>query len=181
MTSYMNSKMATKKSKAVIKRLRHDDKACRDHDTSFVPTSDILRQFRLTKAMLDELVFPKNDKQRMVYSDNHNWIRATYGHSVSIRVPKIGRPIQYPEGLNYFAHGIKTRDAASVLKNGLNPTRSPYIDFIDSPDYARPGADLLVHIDVRRFLQAGFRLYKIGPNVYATDSRVPPEFITYIE
>ena len=177
----MSTKMTTKKSKAVVKRLRHDVNAWRDDDTSFVPTSEILRYFRLTKSMLDELVFPRNGKQRLVYSDNHNWIRATYGHSVDIRVPKIGRPIHYPEGLTYFVHGIKARDADSVLKYGLNPTRCPYIDFTDSPDYVRAGADLLVHIDVRRFLQAGFRLFKIGPKVYATDSRVPPEFITDIE
>ncbi|XP_033731162.1 probable RNA 2'-phosphotransferase [Pecten maximus] len=181
MTSRPSRKMTTKKSKAVVKSLRHDRDAWRDRDTSFVPTSHILRHFRLTKAKLDELVFPANDRQRMVYSDNHNWIRATYGHSVNIRVSEIGRQIRNQEGLTYFVHGIKARDTDSVLKYGLDHTRCPYIEFTDSPDYVRAGAELLVHIDVRGFLRAGFRLYKIGPHVYATDCRVPPEFIKDIE
>ncbi|XP_060076135.1 probable RNA 2'-phosphotransferase [Ylistrum balloti] len=178
MDSRLSRKMSTKKSKAVVKRLRHDRNAWRDDETAFVPTSHILRHFRLSKAMLDELVFPTNDKQRLVYSDNHKWIRASYGHSVNIRLPKIGIPVRSGENLTFFVHGMKARDIESVLRYGLDRNRCPYVDFTDCPNYVRAGAEVLVHIDVRRFLNAGFRLYNIGPHVFATEFTVPPEFIS---
>lgn len=181
MTSRLRRKMLTRKSKAVIKRLRHERDAWRDEETGFIPTDKVLRHFRLTKAMLDELVFRAFDKKRMVYSDKHNWIRASYGHTVNIRVQKMGIPVRHAESFTTFVHGIKTKDIDSVLKYGLSSKRCPYVDFTDSPDYVRAGAEVLVHIDVRRFLEAGFRLYKIGPHVYATESAVPPEFISHIE
>ncbi len=123
-------------------------------------------------------------KGRFQLRDNGRFIRASYGHSVSIRLGH--RELSLDEVPPVLYHGTIAQRVPSILREGLKPMKRIAVHLTHSIEDAidtakRHGRDVVVLlIDTRCLYRKGYRVSKAGKTVYLVEY-VPPDCIKILE
>lgn len=124
-------------------------------------------------------VIESGTKNRFTISDDGQYIRAGYGHSIPVDLSlKSKRP---PEVLY---HGTAQKNRKSIQKQGLHSGKRKYVHLSANSDEAvfvgqRHGRPLVLKIDAQSMHQAGYDFYQSEsePGIWLT-KKVLPEYIT---
>lgn len=99
-------------------------------------------------------------------------VRANQGHTFKLNEEELFTRIQSPEELNACIHGTYSKFLPSILKSGLSIMKRTHVHFTPSAvvtSEARSGfrgtCDILIHLDVRRALAEGLKLFRSENNV----------------
>jgi putative RNA 2'-phosphotransferase len=178
--------MTTKKLTAISKFLsfvlRHDPghaKLVLDA-AGWTPIEDLLARCAaaghpITRAELEEVV-ATSDKKRFAISDDGLRIRASQGHSVAV---DLALPVAAPPEVLY--HGTATRFRASIEREGLRRGTRHHVHLTRELATARAvgsryGVPVILRVDARAMVQAGFDFRCSDNGVWLVDS-VPPQFL----
>jgi putative RNA 2'-phosphotransferase len=133
----------------------------------------------LTRQELAELV-RTNDKQRFAWDEGMDRVRANQGHSFSV---DLGLAAAVPPDVLY--HGTPVRNAASILRDGLNKQARHAVHL--SPDVAtahrvgaRRGRHVVLAIRAASMHAAGHGFVVSENGVWLTET-VPPRFIFVLD
>ena len=149
----------------IVKYLRHSENAPRD-SFGFVFVSFLLSHFRISREKLDEIVDSAR-KTHLKFSPDLELIRAICGHTTSdVSLQDLASE---PIDINSDRLDFGTmRDAIdSIYKNGLNKMSRNYVHFTSSMSNIRTGSEVLIHLDVRKYLRGGNKLYRLSNGVIA--------------
>lgn len=127
---------------------------------------------------LIQRVMENGEKQRFKLSEDGNYIRAGYGHSIDVDLNLDPIP---PPGVLY--HGTAKRNVDSILSEGLNPGSRNLVHLSDNERDAmnvgsRHGSPQLLTILSEKMYEAGFPFYQSDsePGIWLVEE-VPPRFI----
>ena len=104
-------------------------------------------------------------------------IRATYGHSVDVRLESETGDV--PDRL---FHGTAPENVKAILREGLKPMERQEVHLSATPETAREVGrrhatdPILFEIDAAVMVADGHRISERGPETYAADA-VPPEYL----
>ncbi|XAH25412.1 RNA 2'-phosphotransferase [Xylophilus sp. GW821-FHT01B05] len=131
----------------------------------------------LNRESLSQIV-ASSDKQRFVFSDDRERIRANQGHSVEI---DLGLPPQEPP--NQLFHGTAFRFLELIRSNGLQPMERQHVHL--SPDEQtaesvgrRHGKPCVLLVNAKAMHLSGQLFFLSNNGVWLT-AAVPPEFIGF--
>lgn len=162
----------------------------------FVKVSDLARlnRFRgLTAADVKKIAADDNkDRFKWEIQDGEMVVRANQGHTFQLVEDEIFTRIQRPEELNACIHGTYNTHLNSIMKSGLCRMQRTHIHFTPSPvvtQEARSGfrgtCDILIHLDVRKALMGGLKLFRSDNNVILCPGNetgyIPSEFFAKVE
>ncbi|MDR8393965.1 RNA 2'-phosphotransferase [Aliifodinibius sp. S!AR15-10] len=123
-------------------------------------------------------IIAQSDKQRFRLSDDGNYIRAGYGHSIDVDLDL--DPIRPPDVLY---HGTAKKNLDSILAKGLHPGSRNLVhlsaNISDAMEVgSRHGRPYLLTIASLKMYNAGHPFYQSDsePNIWLVES-VPPPFI----
>jgi len=121
-----------------------------------------------------EVVY-QGDRERFEIKGDR--IRATYGHSLPVRI--CYEPTPPPKIL---FHATRRRAYPSILERGLLPMGRQYVHLSTSEELAlrigkrKDNRPILLQIHAQRAWQEGIRFFRASPLIYLADE-VPPQFI----
>ena len=133
----------------------------------------VTREHVIAVALLDP-------KGRFQLSSDMSRIRASYGHSVGVRLGY--RPLGPGELPERLYHGTVRRNLPSIMRSGILPMRRLAVHLTDSVETAvevgrRHGGDVVVLVvDPRCLHERGIPVYRASRVIYLAE-RVPPECI----
>ncbi len=146
-------------------------------DISELLTGAELSGFKIT---LDELrtVVRQSNKQRFSFSDDGLWIRANYGHSITVDLsysPAVPPDVLY--------HGTALRNLKAIRSNGLTKGNRQYVHL--SPDFdtamgigQRHGKPIVLKVQSGRMHSDGHEFYLSSSGIWLTDC-VPPQYLVF--
>lgn len=112
------------------------------------------------------------------YQIDGGMIRATYGHTIDIRLDDL--PIAE---IDDFYYPVTEEEIDIILEGGLNPIDRKSVHLSGSIEKAieagkvRTEIPLLLHIDGRKAREDGIQIYKAGKDVYITE-RIDAKYIS---
>lgn len=178
----MDEKRVVKASKYLSRHLRHQPGALglTLEPGGWVAVDVLLEAMRrhgvvLSRADLEEIV-AKNNKQRFVFDETRQRIRASQGHSVPVDLQLT--PISPPDALY---HGTGSAAIAVIQREGLRKMRRHHVHL--SADVAtavkvgsRHGAPVVFLVDAGSMARDGHQFYRSENGVWLTES-VPPHYL----
>jgi len=123
-------------------------------------------------------------KGRFQLTSDKRFIRASYGHSIRVRLGH--RELGVEEVPQLLYHGTVASRLPSILREGLKPMKRVAVHLTSSVDDAidtarRHGRDVvLLGIDTRCLYRRGYRVSRAGRTVYLVEY-VPPDCIKVLE
>ncbi len=133
----------------------------------------------ITKEELDWIV-DTNNKKRFAYNEDETLIRASQGHSQTM---KVDIPMELAPFTSVLYHGTATKNLGSILKNGLIPQSRKHVHMSNNMETAtkvalRHSKDIVIlKIDSARMRADNVKIYLSENGVYLTDT-VEPKYIT---
>lgn len=128
-----------------------------------------------------EQVIRQGSKQRFIISQDGQYIRAGYGHSVDVDLQM--KPQSPPQQLY---HGTAQKNAASILSDGIKARSRNFVHLSVTVDEARNvggrhGTPIILAVLSKQMSSAGHDFYQSESeeSIWLT-SYVPPEFIEQI-
>lgn len=130
---------------------------------------------RINREVLDEVV-RGNDKQRFSYSDDGLRIRASQGHSVTVRLQLETLPP--PE---HLYHGTALRFLPLIHREGLRRMQRHHVHLsVDAASArqvgVRHGKPVVLVVDSARMAAEGHCFHRSANGVWLTDA-VPPQYL----
>ncbi|NNE01427.1 MAG: RNA 2'-phosphotransferase [Pirellulaceae bacterium] len=180
----MNTKEQKKISKFLSLVLRHrpekigialDDAGWVDVDVLLTAINQHSRALTLDQL---ECVVRENDKQRFIFSDDQQRIRANQGHSVPV---DLDHESAVPPDV--LLHGTPERFVAAIAKQGLEKMQRHHVHLhadsaVANAVGARRGKAVLLRIRSGEMHRAGHRFWVTPNQVWLVD-HVPAEFIDF--
>ncbi len=178
-------------SRALAKALRHNPRVPMDSEGwSNIPSlhkyfvqngqySGPLGDFR--QAL--QRVTDGNDKQRFKIDSGRDAIRANQGHSLGMKVTLDLEPITSHVGI-YAIHGTTQKAWRLIKTQGLDRMQRQHIHFapsISAVSGIRWNAEVLIHLDVEKWLADGHTLFRSSNGVLLTSEHVDPEYFRTID
>ncbi|XP_033741834.1 probable RNA 2'-phosphotransferase [Pecten maximus] len=158
-------------SRAMVHYLRHNPNAPLD-DAAYTSVNHIFEIFNINRCTLDNIINLPTDKQRLFLSPCHNFIRAASGHSRPVQLHLLGSPITSPSSVKYCTHGTTRKSLTLIEKEGLQKMRRHYIHFAKNKTSVKKGSDVIITLDVPKYLRAGMKLYRLDDgNIAASGNR----------
>lgn len=124
-------------------------------------------------------VIQKSSKNRFSLSDDEQYIRAGYGHSIDV---DLGLTPQLPPTILY--HGTAKQNIFSIQSSGLQPQSRNLVHLSDNKKDAisvggRHGKPMVLTIEARRMYKDGYPFYQSDsePGIWLV-KKVPPQFIS---
>lgn len=119
-----------------------------------------------------------NDKQRFIFSDDYQRIRANQGHSLSV---DLALEAKTPPGILYHGTAIKNLD--SIKEKGLIKGQRHHVHLSADRETAkqvggRHGKPVVLVVQAMNMYQAGMHFYQSENGVWLTD-HVPAHLITF--
>jgi 2'-phosphotransferase len=176
-------------SRTLSKVLRHEPKAPLDIE-GWAEVSRLhkyLVQTRRYSGTLDEFkdairrVVSGNDKQR--FKLQGDYIRANQGHSAHMKVEVKMKRIRNPDGVEAI-HGTTRKAWTFIETKGLDKMTRQHIHFAPSMNAIsgiRKNAEILIHLDVRKWLEDGHALLESENGVILTWEHVDPKYFLKVE
>jgi putative RNA 2'-phosphotransferase len=112
------------------------------------------------------------------YQIDGGMIRATYGHTIDIRLDDLP-----PADIDDFYYPVTEEEIDIILEGGLNPIDRKHVHLSGSIEKAveagkvRTEEPLLLHIDGKKAKADGIQIYRAGKDVYITD-RIDAQYIS---
>lgn len=123
-------------------------------------------------------VIKRGSKQRFIFSEDQQYIRATYGHSINVDLQL--NPKTPPEVL---FHGTAEKNLSSIIENGLNAQSRNFVhlSIAESDAYevgSRHGTVVVLAIESGIMDNEGYIFYQSEsePGIWLTN-RIPPQFL----
>lgn len=123
-------------------------------------------------------IMQTGDKQRFILSDDEQYIRAGYGHSIDIELPL--KPKQPPKVLY---HGTAKRNVSSIIEKGIRPGNRKFVHLSAKKDDARDvgsrhGKPVILTVEAGKMEKEGYDFFQSDsePGIWLT-KKVPPEFV----
>ncbi len=120
------------------------------------------------------------DKQRFILSEDEQYIRAGYGHSVDIELPL--KPKQPPKVLY---HGTAKRNVSSIIEKGIRPGNRKFVHLSAKKDDARDvgsrhGQPVILAVEASVMEKEGYDFFQSAsePGIWLT-KKVPPKFVVH--
>jgi len=136
----------------------------------------------------------RDNKQRfsLLEEDGELLIRANQGHTVTtVTSESLLKPILSADEVSVCVHGTYRKKLRLILQSGLNRMMRLHVHFSSGlPSDGevisgmRPDVNVLIHLDVRKALHDGMKLYISDNNVILTegfDGVVPVKYFEKIE
>jgi putative RNA 2'-phosphotransferase len=131
----------------------------------------------ISRELIREIV-EQSEKQRFRLSDDGNYIRAGYGHSIDVDLDL--EPLRPPQ---HLYHGTASRNVDSIMASGLHSGSRNLVHLSANRSDAmevggRHGKPHLLTIASLKMYNAGHPFYQSDsePNIWLVES-VPPPFI----
>jgi putative RNA 2'-phosphotransferase len=132
----------------------------------------------LSRKKLQEII-DSSSKNRFTISDDGEYIRAGYGHSIDIN---LALSPQNPPKTLY--HGTARKNVESIMKEGLHPGSRNYVHLSSDKDDAvsvgqRHGMPIVLSVQAQSMQDAGYRFYRSESEegIWMV-KEVPSEFIS---
>ena len=132
----------------------------------------------LSRKKLQEII-DSSSKNRFTISDDGEYIRAGYGHSIDIN---LALSPQNPPKTLY--HGTDLKNVESIMKEGLHPGSRNYVHLSSDKDDAvsvgqRHGMPIVLSVQAQSMQDAGYRFYRSESEegIWMV-KEVPSEFIS---
>ncbi len=115
------------------------------------------------------------------YQVDGGMIRATYGHTIDIRLDDLALA-----EIDEFFYPVTEEEIDIILEGGLNPIDRKYVHLSGNMDKAieagkvRTEAPLILRIDGKKAKEDGVKIYHAGKEVYVTD-RIDAKYISKAE
>jgi len=115
------------------------------------------------------------------YQVDGGMIRATYGHTIDIRLDDL--PLAEHDD---FYYPVTEEEIDIILEGGLNPIDRKHVHLSGSLEKAieagkvRTEVPLILHIDGKRTREDGVKIYRAGKDVYITE-RIDAKYISKAE
>lgn len=127
--------------------------------------------------ILEEIV-KTDEKQRYSFNEDHTFIRANQGHSISVDVE-----LEEVEPPDILYHGTGMKYYGSIMKDGLIPKSRLYVHLSGDVNTAttvgaRHGEPVVFCVDSGAMHKNGYKFYKSVNGVWLTE-QVPNEFLLY--
>ena len=151
-------------------------------DAGWADVRDLLERATASGVQIDrtslEQVVEQNDKQRFAFSADGSRIRASQGHSIPVDLRL--EPMTPPDRLY---HGTAPQSLAGIREAGLLARGRNHVHLSLDPTTARSvgsrhGRPVILIIDARRMMDAGYSFFQSANGVWLTES-VPAEYITF--
>ena len=156
-------------SREIVRYLRHNPAAPVD---SYVPVSHILKHFRTDYYQLQAAIHQPTDKHRLFLSDCLQYVRAAASHSIPVDLNCIGIPIEDPVLIGYCCHGTTITAYKQIKEEGLKTMSRPYIRFATDKTRLRNGSQVIITLNVKKYLQQGLKLFRLEDgNIAASGNR----------
>lgn len=131
----------------------------------------------LSRPIIKEVI-NSSDKKRFALSEDEQHIRATYGHSIPV---KLGYKPQLPPEELY--HGTAVRNLSSIQKHGLQPQNRQYVHLSGDPQSAksvgqRHGTPAVLLIQAGQMAKENHTFFKSDTGIWLT-IQVPPSYINF--
>lgn len=166
--------------------LRHhpEDIGLQPDDTGWVAVDDLITATRrhgrsVSREEIRQLL-RESEKSRFALSDDEQYIRATYGHS--IQVDPGYRPEQPPDLL---FHGTARRFVDSIRRQGLTARQRQFVHLSAHRTDAeavgrRHGSPVILTIRTGEMYRDGFVFYQSDAGLWLTN-RIPVSYISFPE
>lgn len=133
--------------------------------------------WQVDRDKLDEVV-KTNDKQRFIFDETKQKIRANQGHSIEVDLGL--SPVQPPD---FLYHGTAQKYIESIQKEGLTKQSRQHVHLSENIETAskvgqRHGKLVMLKIKSKEMNDKGFHFYLSANQVWLTDV-VPLEFIIF--
>lgn len=133
----------------------------------------------LSRKELEEVVRQSN-KQRFTLSDDGEFIRANYGHSIPVDLQYETKPP--PE---FLFHGTAQRFVESIRQNGLTSQNRQFVHLSIVETSAmqvgkRHGKPVILLIKAEQMFRNGFQFYQSDSGIWLTKN-VPADYIIFPE
>jgi len=155
--------------------LRHNPENLEIDKHGFVDLDRLLEKlnewFKIDEKLIFEIV-EKSRRRRFEIVENK--IRASYGHTISVRLE-----LEEDCITKVFYHGTTPDSASKILKFGLKQMKrrwvhlSPTIDVATEVGLRRTNNPIILEIDAWAARKDGFRFYKATDKVYVCDIILP--------
>ncbi len=179
-----------KLSRALAKALRHNPRTPMDSE-GWSPIPALHRYFVQNGQYVGTLdsfrqalrrVTDGNDKQRFKIDDQRDAIRANQGHSNHMPVTIELEPITSSNGITAI-HGTTEKAWSIIQTQGLDRMRRQHIHFAPSMDAVsgiRWNAEVLIHLNVEKWLEDGHTLFRSSNGVLLTTEHVDPHYFNLL-
>jgi putative RNA 2'-phosphotransferase len=115
------------------------------------------------------------------YQIDGGMVRATYGHTIDVRLDDLP-----PAEIDDFYYPVTEEEIDIILEGGLNPIDRRSVHLSGSIEKAieagkvRTENPLILHIDGKKAMEDGVKIYRAGKDVYVTD-RIDAKYISKVE
>lgn len=182
----MNEKTAKSVSKFLSLILRHspetiglklDENGWADVEELIVKCNNRGSQNQMTAELLDYVV-ESNDKKRFTFNEDKTKIRASQGHSISVKLD-----LKEAEPSEFLYHGTVEKFLESIKKDGLQKMSRQHVHLSKDRETAikvgsRRGIAQILTIKSSEMYKDGFKFYLSENNVWLTDE-VPVKYIEF--
>ncbi|MCF7805261.1 MAG: RNA 2'-phosphotransferase [Candidatus Marinimicrobia bacterium] len=125
-------------------------------------------------------VIAQSDKTRFTISEDDQYIRATYGHSIDVDLDY--EPLEPPATLY---HGTARRNIEPIRKNGIRSQNRQFVHLSQDTKSAkkvgsRHGKPEVLTISAKQMKEDGFTFYQSDAGIWLT-KKVPASYITFPE
>jgi len=151
-------------------------------DNGWAEIDDLIRKAQnhgksLNKSLLHK-VLQKEGKQRFILSENGDYIRAGYGHSIDVNLQLEAR--EPPE---HLYHGTADRNVASIMREGIHSANRNFVHLSAQESDARKvgsrhGSPVVLTVYAGKMHKAGYLFYQSESEagIWLT-STVPAEYV----
>lgn len=128
-----------------------------------------------TPALIEQIV-STSDKQRFVYSENREFVRANQGHSIAVDLGL--SPLQPPDVLY---HGTAARFVDAIFRRGLLKQSRQHVHLSPDPTTAemvgrRHGEPVILRVDAAGLSRTGMAFFRSENGVWLVE-HVPADFL----
>ena len=171
LVSSLHSSTMEEPSREIVRYLRHNPAAPVD-SYAYVPVSHILQHFRINYYQLQTAIDQPTDKRRLFLSDCQQYVRPAAGHSIPVDLKQIGIPIEDPVSIKYCCHGTTVTAYKQIKEEGLKIMSRQYIHFASDKTRLRNGSQVIITLNVKKYLQQGLKLFRLEDgNIAASGNR----------
>lgn len=131
----------------------------------------------ISRQQLEQIV-AHGSKPRFSFSEDGEWFRANYGHSIDVRLDYT--PAEPPQLLY---HGTAERFLASIREHGLLPQKRLFVHLTTTAESARAvgkrhGKPVVLTVKALEMYRAGHAFFRPEGEIWLT-KEIPPAFILF--
>ncbi|KAK3096714.1 hypothetical protein FSP39_010486 [Pinctada imbricata] len=144
----------TSDSRRLVAALRHNRNLPFD-ENGWVQIRDLRQrqEFRNFDLYYIRHLAESMDKHRIELSVDGRSVRAISGHSFNVCLDTLLTPVEDTSQVTYCGHGTSIASLTGIMRRGLHRMGRQYIHFASHPSAIKRHSQVIIHLDVERYLQ----------------------------